>query len=334
MDYEDDYIILPIKEKIVKIYKNGDPVMKPCDVKIQKNYNLQSIAQILDQKSEMKNFKCLRLFNNEGVEIFNDDIQYLKDKSVLYASNGEEFDANSTFSEYDLIKVIGEGGFGQVLLGIHKQTQEKVAIKIIKTSAIGNANDIDMVFREAEIVKSLNHKNIVKIKSCYTLSNMQVVFIMEYLEGGELLDRVEAKNNFEEQEARIYFKQIVEAMNYCHKNNLIHRDLKLENVLLTKPDQDQIKIVDFGIAGVASKFDVDNIDSGSLKYMSPEVVAAKIKQLTSAIDVWSMGVILYVMLVGDFPFNANSNIQVMDKILEGKFEIPKQIKKNTLKRMY
>ena len=171
-----------------------------------------------------------------------------------------------------------------------------------------------MVFREAEIVKSLNHKNIVKIKNCYTLCNMQVVFIMEFLEGGELLDKVEKATKFSEQQARIYFKQIVEAMNYCHKNNLIHRDLKLENVLLTNLNTDQIKIVDFGIAGVASKFNVENIDSGSLRYMSPEVVSSKAKQLTSAIDIWAMGVILFVMLVGDFPFNAVTNLGIMDKI--------------------
>jgi MAP/microtubule affinity-regulating kinase len=86
---------------------------------------------------------------------------------------------------------LGEGGFGKVVLGVHRKTGQKFAIKIIKTHMIGNAQDIDMVFRESEVLKSLNHNNIVKIYNCFTLSNMQVVFIMEYLEGGELLSLVE-----------------------------------------------------------------------------------------------------------------------------------------------
>jgi MAP/microtubule affinity-regulating kinase len=85
---------------------------------------------------------------------------------------------------------LGEGGFGKVLLGRHKITGELAAIKIIETYKIGNAVDIDMVFREAELMKSLLHKNIVRIYNCYTLSNMQVVIVMEYLEGGELLEYV------------------------------------------------------------------------------------------------------------------------------------------------
>lgn len=99
-----------------------------------------------------------------------------------------------------------------------------------------------MVFREAEILKSLNHKNIVKIKNCFTLSDMKVVFVMEYLEGGELLARIEKVDYFSESQAKIYFKQIVEAMNYCHKNKLIHRDLKLENLLLVSTTSDDIKV--------------------------------------------------------------------------------------------
>lgn len=99
-----------------------------------------------------------------------------------------------------------------------------------------------MVFREAEIMKSLNHKNIVKIKNCYTLSDMKVVFVMEFLEGGELLERVEAEKKFTEEQAKGFFKQIVDAMAYCHKNKLIHRDLKLENILLVSKTSDQVKV--------------------------------------------------------------------------------------------
>lgn len=97
---------------------------------------------------------------------------------------------------------------------------------------IGSAADIDNIFVEAEILKNLRHDNIVKVHNCLTLANMQVAIIMEYLEGGELLAYVEKKERLPEDEAKCFTKQVVKAMFYCHQNNLIHRDLKLENLLL------------------------------------------------------------------------------------------------------
>lgn len=102
--------------------------------------------------------------------------------------------------------------------------------------------DIDLVFREAETLKSLNHKNIVKIYNCFTLSNMQVVFVMEYLEGGELLKYLVERKTLGEQEARHFFVQLVDAISYVHKEFLIHRDLKLENLLLADRESKTIKV--------------------------------------------------------------------------------------------
>lgn len=102
--------------------------------------------------------------------------------------------------------------------------------------------DIDLVFREAETLKSLNHKNIVKIYNCFTLQNMQVVFVMEYLEGGELLKYLVDRKTLSEEESRHFFTQIVETMTYVHKKCLIHRDLKLENLLLADQENKIIKV--------------------------------------------------------------------------------------------
>lgn len=102
-----------------------------------------------------------------------------------------------------------------------------------------------MVFREAELLKSLAHKNIVKIENCFTLSNMEVAFIMEYLEGGELLEYISEKKKLTEEEARYFFKQIIDAIWYCHKEKLIHRDLKLENILLTDKESKTVKVYIF-----------------------------------------------------------------------------------------
>jgi MAP/microtubule affinity-regulating kinase len=97
------------------------------------------------------------LFTPEGVEMFREDLKFLKNDTLLYVSDGTDFDQSSSFSVYEIVKFLGEGGFGKVLLGKHKISKELVAIKIIDTYKIGNAVDIDMVFREAELMKSLRH---------------------------------------------------------------------------------------------------------------------------------------------------------------------------------
>ena len=107
---------------------------------------------------------------------------------------------------------------------------------------IGNASDIDMVFAEGEMLKNLHHKNIVKILNCFTLKNMRVAFVMEYLGGGELKDYVLERGHLSEEEAKEFFRQLCDAVYYCHRDKLIHRDLKLENILLESKDSKVIKV--------------------------------------------------------------------------------------------
>lgn len=118
-------------------------------VKIAKNATFKELAKIIQEKLELRNIKRLRLFQQEGVEIFNDDIDFLRSGATLYVSlginyfhslltkKGEDFDQNSCFSEYEIIRTLGEGGFGKVVLGIHKLTKEKFAIKIVNSGLIG-----------------------------------------------------------------------------------------------------------------------------------------------------------------------------------------------------
>lgn len=108
---------------------------------------------------------------------------------------------------------------------------------------VGNAREIDMIFSETETLKSLHHPNIVKIINCFNLKGMDIAFVMEYLEGGELLEFVKQKKRLSEPLARTFFKQLVEAMTYCHRKKMIHRDLKLENILLESKDGDVIKVI-------------------------------------------------------------------------------------------
>lgn len=235
----------------------------------------------------------LRIFTVEGIEVFADDIQYQKHDTVLYVSCngidyqyiilGEEYDTSTGFKQYEMLHRLGSGGFGTVLLARHRFTKKKFAIKIVNTSSAGTAEvtppnyklvikDIDMVFREAEMLKHLHHPNIVSIFNFFTLNNMNVVFVMEYLQGGDLRNRIKEKGQVSESEALTYFTQISEAVSYCHSQGLIHHDLKLENIMLARKDDSVVKVVDFGIAGLAYNYNVQNLDAGSLRYMAPETL--------------------------------------------------------------
>lgn len=139
----------------VNLYENGKPDAKPISFKIvKKKTTFRHIARLY-------NCSKLRIYNSEGSECFEEDLDFIKNDSVLYISRGEEFDPISCFAEYELLKLLGEGGFGKVYLAEHKQTKKKCAIKIVKTDKIESVSDIDAIFIEAEILKSIKHQNIV-----------------------------------------------------------------------------------------------------------------------------------------------------------------------------
>lgn len=115
---------------------------------------------------------------------------------------------------------------------------------------------------------------------------------------------------------------------YCHESNLIHRDLKLENILLVNHEEKKIKIIDFGIAGVINRLTADQLDTGSLAYMAPECFSnSPTQKFDGRMDVWAIGVILFGLLVGELPFKGNSNYEIKENIRKGSFKIPPDVKK-------
>ncbi|CAK75480.1 unnamed protein product (macronuclear) [Paramecium tetraurelia] len=309
----EDYVSAS-NNKDIKIQRNGDSNLC-CTITIRKNTKFSEISQSLQQKWDAY-FNRLRLFNQEGVEITEDDLDYVKNGTVLFASEGEEFDEIFQQAEYELLQDIGDRGFSKVLLGRHKKTGEKVAIKIMKQSST-NAQDDDVIFGDA-----LKHDSIVKIYDAFYLQNFQMVYIMEYLEGGDLQQYLQTKGKFEESEARHYLKQLASAISYCHQKKIIHGDLKLEKLLLTSKDSGVIKCICFGISGLSSNGNPENADAGSLRYMAPELFKGMDKGVSPQVDVWSMGVILYKMLFGTLPFNGNTKREIITQISEARLMIP------------
>ncbi|CAD8066570.1 unnamed protein product [Paramecium primaurelia] len=325
MDFEINDSIQAEKRKYLLLTLNGQP-----DANIIRFKFFQRQICMADIKTKAENYyqmkiQCLRLFTQQGIEIFQEDLPYIKEGTLLYISDSSDFDAYSQISVYQIVKVLGEGGFGKVMLGKHKVTGEQVAIKLIDSGKLWNAEDIDLVFREAEVMKNLRHNNIIKILNYYTLPNMQVVLIMEFLQGGDLVEYIQEKGGLSEEEARVIFRQIAEAIRYCHDKRLIHRDLKLENVLLTSKAEKMIKIIDFGIATVSTNFTIDKVDRGSLSYMPPEVVGGQATEIRSSIDIWALGVILYALVCANLPFTSRSDEQTIDNILKCNYTFPSHL---------
>ena len=224
-------------------------------------------------------------------------------------------------SEYNIIKIIGRGNFSIVKLGEHKLTKEKVAIKIMKKSQIINQDDLIRIDREIQMLKSLNHENVIKIYNIFE-DLKRFYIIMEYCENGELFNRIVEKNRLTEDESAIFYYQLINGLEYIHKNNIIHRDLKPENLLLSKDDI--LKIIDFGLSNY-SRYDILlDTPCGSPCYASPEMVNGQ-RYNGFLTDIWSTGIILYAMICGYLPFEDNNDGKLFEKIFYCKIHYPKHI---------
>ena len=224
-------------------------------------------------------------------------------------------------SEYTLKNVIGKGTFSIVKLGENKATKEKVAIKIMQKSKIINNEDLLRIHREIEMLKRLNHPNVIKILKIQEDSK-KFYIIMEYCENGELFNRIVEKQRLNEDESAYFYYQIICGLEYIHKNDIAHRDLKPENLLLSK--NDILKIIDFGLSNYSYFNFLLGTPCGSPCYASPEMVSGK-KYNGFLIDVWSTGIILFAMICGYLPFEDNDNEVLFGKILKCKINYPKHI---------
>lgn len=237
-------------------------------------------------------------------------------------SSTKESVVQEKFEEvFRLGEKIGEGGFAVVRIAFsHKIADQKVAVKIAKREKLKD-QDESTIRREFQIMKSLNHPNIVQALGLYE-ENQHFYFVLEYMEGGELFDRIVEKKQYNEREARNAIRSVIKAMEYCHRHDIVHRDLKPENLLLTSTRDDaDVKIADFGLARVVEGNSLtDRV--GTSQYLAPEVIEGK--SCGKPVDMWAVGVILFVLLGGYSPFK-NKDPQVMFRdILKSNFKFHPQ----------
>ena len=229
----------------------------------------------------------------------------------------DETNDNPT-KKYEILSKLGSGSFGSVYLARNKYTNEKVAMKQIKKSSANLLSDGEIT-DEIEILKNLDHPDIVRIIESFNTKNSYIL-ITEYCEGGELFDQV--KNQLSETQIAVIFKQVLSGLAYLHSNNIVHRDLKLENILIheiekskqTGEDLFNIKIIDFGTARIFDKTKNPQSIVGSSYYIAPEVLRQKYNK---ECDLWSVGVILYMFIVGHAPFDGCDDDEITTNIQRG-----------------
>jgi len=272
---------------------------------------------------EGKNFYIFEIFFNNksktrkyytpNIEIMKHFVQKIKE-AIGYMK----------FTDYyELKEVIGKGKFGVVNLGIHKKTQQQVAVKIINKDSIKTLEDKELVRIEIGILKLCHHPNVVRLLD--HLENEDYIFIVtEYIEGGTLGQYFKKKNfNFSERQASSIMSQIANGVKYLHKYGIVHRDLKPDNIMITQQnDFGIIKIMDFGLSKIVSTQEKMVDGYGTLSYVAPEVLLRT--PYNKEVDIWSMGIILYYMLCGHLPFKGNKEVIIAEKIVNDDLEFDEE----------
>ncbi|XP_041850234.1 MAP/microtubule affinity-regulating kinase 4 isoform X7 [Melanotaenia boesemani] len=226
-------------------------------------------------------------------------------------------DEHPHIGNYRLLKTIGKGNFAKVKLARHILTGREVAIKIIDKTQL-NPTSLQKLFREVRIMKTLNHPNIVQLFEVIE-TEKTLYLVMEYASGGEVFDYLVAHGRMKEKEARAKFRQIVSAVHYCHQKNIVHRDLKAENLLLDADSN--IKIADFGFSNEFTEGSKLDTFCGSPPYAAPELFQGK-KYDGPEVDIWSLGVILYTLVSGSLPFDGQNLKELRERVLRGKYRVP------------
>lgn len=222
--------------------------------------------------------------------------------------------------KYELGHLLGIGNFAKVYQSKNILTGELVAMKVVSKEKLIQAGMTEQLKREICVMKMVNHPNIVKIHEVMA-SKTKIYIAMEYIRGGELFAKI-SRGRLREEMARTYFQQLISAVDFCHSRGVYHRDLKPENLLLD--EKGNLKVSDFGLSALSDHLKKDGLfhtTCGTPAYVAPEVIGKKGYEGAKA-DLWSCGVILFVLLAGYLPFHDTNIMAMYKKIYRGDFKCP------------
>lgn len=218
--------------------------------------------------------------------------------------------------------LLGEGHYGKVRECIHRRTRLTYACKSIDKSKIGR---LDHLQREVDLLSEMNHDGIMKMVDCYEDAK-HVHIVTEKYTGGELFEKIIGNTTssgcLSEQKASSIIKSLLEAVAYLHDNDVVHRDIKPENIIFEAEQGDTIKLIDFGLSRRHEKGDAPMSNPvGTAYYMSPELLKGKYDR---SCDIWSIGIVAYILLCGYPPFNGDTDQEIFESIKRGHFVFPAQ----------
>lgn len=223
--------------------------------------------------------------------------------------------------KYELGRTLGEGTFAKVKFARNVDTGENVAIKILDKEKILKHKMIGQIKREISTMKLIRHPNVIRMYEVMA-SKTKIYIVLEFVTGGELFDKIASKGRLKEDEARKYFQQLINAVDYCHSRGVCHRDLKPENLLLDA--NGTLKVSDFGLSALPQQVREDGLlhtTCGTPNYVAPEVINNKGYDGAKA-DLWSCGVILFVLMAGYLPFEDSNLMALYKKIFKADFSCP------------
>lgn len=223
--------------------------------------------------------------------------------------------------KYELGRVLGEGNFAKVKFAINVETGQSYAVKILDKEKVFQYKIVSHIKREICTLKLIKHPNVVRLYEVLA-SKRKIYIVLEFVTGGELFDKIACNGKLHENVARKYFQQLIDAVGYCHSRGVYHRDLKPENVLLDA--KGNVKVSDFGLSALPQQCRADGLlhtTCGSPNYVAPEVIADRGYDGATA-DLWSCGVILFVLLTGWLPFDDRNLAVLYQKIFKSDFKCP------------
>ena len=294
----------------------------------------------MGNKSSAKRNNIIQEETDDFEGFFLEDWEILSDKSKLanYSKKKNQLSFNSEllisqvksdpFQDYEEIRLLGEGSFAKVLLVRNNVTGLIRAMKIIKKrNSLARSSKLEQgstdleILNEIDALKHIDHPNVVKIFEFYN-SDDAYYLITEYCEGGELFKLIKQKKKLTEIQCAYVMYQVLSAIKYCHKLKIMHRDLKPENILIHKHDEKNdyydVKICDFGTSQIFKRGEWQNQPCGSVYYVAPEVIN---KKYNSKCDLWSVGVIMFMLLSNKAPFGGRKDEDILRNVISGKYNV-------------
>ena len=279
-------------------------IIKKENIKNKKLKNNKINNQIHKHNRNPEPNNVLNNSNTSLLSTMKDSNYYLKESEMLSKYIKDYYNKNKEYPKTDLSfykfgRKIGKGAFGKVNLGLNILTGRVVAIKSFNKDNIKNELSKKKILYETNLMRKLRHPSITKILETFE-SEKYIFIIMEYISGGTLQSFVKKRRKLNEKTAKIFYKQIIESIKYIHSKNIVHRDIKLENILIDL--NNNIKICDFGVGIMINQNTILHDQCGTPVYMAPEIIKNN-GYIGFPVDIWSSGIALYIMLSGNVPFN-------------------------------